>query len=31
MNYKRGLDEDEEPFPVSPKIGPYIVIINSYH
>jgi hypothetical protein len=23
--FKRGLDEGEEPFPVSPKIGPYIV------
>mmetsp|Transcript_40741 Transcript_40741/g.39338 ORF Transcript_40741/g.39338 Transcript_40741/m.39338 type:complete len:119 (-) Transcript_40741:246-602(-) len=23
--YKRGLSEEEAPFPVSPKIGPYIV------
>ena len=22
-NFKRGLDEDEVPFPVSPRIGPY--------
>jgi CDGSH-type Zn-finger protein len=23
--FKRGLDEGQEPFPVSPKVGPYIV------
>ena len=26
-NLKRGLDEGEAPFPVMPKIGPYVVSI----